>query len=51
MVRVSASFVVVASFLSTALTVMNAFFLKRQFYPSVVYLTKSSTSMAVSIGN
>ncbi|KAI1723942.1 ring finger domain-containing protein [Ditylenchus destructor] len=35
------------SFISTTLTIANAFFLKKQFYPSVVYLTKSSTSMAV----
>nr|CAD2180144.1 unnamed protein product [Meloidogyne enterolobii] len=47
MVRVTASFVVLGSFISTVLAVMNAFFLKKQFYPSVVYLTKSSTSMTV----
>ncbi|KAL3083006.1 hypothetical protein niasHS_010808 [Heterodera schachtii] len=47
MVRISVSFVVLASFVSTVLTILNAFFLKKQFYPSVVYLTKSSTSMAV----
>lgn len=47
MVRVTATFLILASFVSTTLTIMNAFFLKKQFYPSVVYLTKSSTSMAV----
>uniref|UniRef100_A0A183BTK3 E3 ubiquitin-protein ligase hrd-1 n=1 Tax=Globodera pallida TaxID=36090 RepID=A0A183BTK3_GLOPA len=47
MVRVSVFFVVMASFVSTILSIVNAFFLKKQFYPSVVYLTKSSTSMAV----
>ncbi len=47
MARLSVSFVVVLSFVSTALAIANAFFLKKQFYPSVVYLTKSSTSMAV----
>uniref|UniRef100_A0A1I8C231 E3 ubiquitin-protein ligase hrd-1 n=1 Tax=Meloidogyne hapla TaxID=6305 RepID=A0A1I8C231_MELHA len=47
MVRVTVSFVVIGSFISTVLAVMNAFFLKKQFYPSVVYLTKSSTSMTV----
>uniref|UniRef100_A0A915EUL9 E3 ubiquitin-protein ligase hrd-1 n=1 Tax=Ditylenchus dipsaci TaxID=166011 RepID=A0A915EUL9_9BILA len=47
MVRLSAGFIIFMSFVSTALTITNAFFLKKQFYPSVVYLTKSSTSMAV----
>jgi E3 ubiquitin-protein ligase synoviolin len=50
MVRVTATFLILASFVSTTLTIMNAFFLKKQFYPSVVYLTKSSTSMAVNLG-
>jgi len=35
------------SFGLTAAVVFNAFYKKEQFYPSVVYLTKSSTSMAV----
>lgn len=48
MVRLSVTFFVLLSFVSTALTIANAFFLKKQFYPSVVYLTKSNTSMAVN---
>ncbi|EFO19368.1 hypothetical protein LOAG_09127 [Loa loa] len=36
-----------ASVILTSLTVGNAFFQKKQFYPSVVYITKSSPSMAV----
>lgn len=48
MARISASFVIAISFVSTALTIANAFMLKKQFYPSVVYITKSNTSMAVS---
>lgn len=47
MARLSASFVILLSFVSTALTIGNAFMLKKQFYPSVVYITKNSTSMAV----
>ncbi|XP_038074892.1 E3 ubiquitin-protein ligase synoviolin B-like [Patiria miniata] len=37
----------VASFGLTASVVGHAFFQKKQFYPSVVYLTKSNPSMAV----
>ncbi|KAH7730764.1 HRD-1 protein [Aphelenchoides avenae] len=47
MARITASFVIAISFVSTALTIANAFMLKKQFYPSVVYITKSNTSMAV----
>lgn len=39
------------SLLSLALTTMvvaNAYYQKKQFYPSVVYITKSNPSMAVS---
>lgn len=39
------------SFLSIALTGIvlgNAYYTKKQFYPSVVYITKSNPSMAVS---
>ncbi|KAM8793750.1 E3 ubiquitin-protein ligase synoviolin [Eudromia elegans] len=36
-----------ASLALTAAVVAHAFYLKHQFYPSVVYLTKSSPSMAV----
>jgi E3 ubiquitin-protein ligase synoviolin len=45
--RVSASLCAAGSFLLTALTISNAFVQKKQFYPSVVYITKSSPSMAV----
>ena len=37
-----------ASFLLTGFVVGNAYFQKKQFYPSVVYITKSNPSMAVS---
>lgn len=39
------------SLLSVALTttvIANAYYQKKQFYPSVVYITKSNPSMAVS---
>lgn len=36
------------SFALTAAVVGNAFYQKNQFYPSVVYITKSNPSMAVS---
>lgn len=39
------------SFLSltlTSLVIANAYYQKKQFYPSVVYITKSNPSMAVS---
>ena len=35
------------SFGLTAMVIGNAYFQKKQFYPSVVYLTKSNPSMAV----
>jgi len=37
-----------ASFALTATVVGNAFYQKQQFYPSVVYITKSNPSMAVN---
>lgn len=37
-----------ASLALTAAVVAHAYYLKNQFYPTVVYLTKSSPSMAVS---
>lgn len=40
------------TFISLALTTVvigNAYYHKKQFYPSVVYITKSNPSMAVSI--
>ena len=36
-----------ASFALTAAVIGNAYFQKNQFYPSVVYITKSNPSMAV----
>lgn len=38
-----------ASFVLTAAVVGHAYYQKKQFYPSVVYITKSNPSMAVSI--
>lgn len=37
------------SFTLTAVVVANAYYQKKQFYPSVVYITKSNPSMAVSV--
>lgn len=37
------------SFVLTSIVVANAYYQKKQFYPSVVYITKSNPSMAVSI--
>lgn len=37
-----------ASMALTGAVVAHAYYLKHQFYPTVVYLTKSSPSMAVS---
>lgn len=39
-----------ASLALTGAVVAHAYYLKHQFYPTVVYLTKSSPSMAVSSG-
>lgn len=33
----------------TTAVIGNAFYHKKQFYPSVVYITKSNPSMAVSV--
>lgn len=33
----------------TSLVIANAYYQKKQFYPSVVYITKSNPSMAVSL--
>lgn len=38
-----------ASLALTSAVVAHAYYLKHQFYPTVVYLTKSSPSMAVSV--
>lgn len=40
---------VVLNLVLTAFVINNAFQFKKQFYPSVVYISKSNTSMAVSI--
>ena len=42
-----AEYIILLSFLLTFTVVSNAFYTKKQFYPSVVYLTKSSSSLAV----
>ncbi|XP_060079783.1 E3 ubiquitin-protein ligase synoviolin-like, partial [Ylistrum balloti] len=36
-----------ASFVMTSIVVGNAYYQKKQFYPSVVYITKSNPSMAM----
>ncbi|CAF0855184.1 unnamed protein product [Adineta ricciae] len=46
-VLVKAQYLILFSFLLTFFVITNAFYTKRQFYPSVVYLTKSNTSLAV----
>lgn len=40
--------VMAGSLALTTAVVAHAYYLKHQFYPTVVYLTKSSPSMAVS---
>ena len=47
-ILMKAEYLVLLSLLLTSLVITNAFYAKRQFYPSVVYLTKSSTSLAVN---
>lgn len=47
MVRVA--LVTATSLVLTGAVVAHAYYLKHQFYPTVVYLTKSSPSMAVSV--
>ncbi|KAI6190580.1 RING-type E3 ubiquitin transferase [Aphelenchoides bicaudatus] len=39
--------VIFISFITTFLTITNAFILKKQFYPAVVYLTKNNGSVTV----
>ena len=46
-ILMKAEYLIVLSFLLTFVVITNAFYTKRQFYSSVVYLTKSSTSLAV----
>ncbi|EGT36235.1 hypothetical protein CAEBREN_29942 [Caenorhabditis brenneri] len=45
--RVSAGLMIGGSCVATAATVLNAFAINKQFYPSIVYLSKSNASMAV----
>lgn len=40
--------IILLSFITTFLTVTSAYMSKKQFYPTVVYLTKSSGTVAVS---
>lgn len=39
----------VISIVLTSAVIANAYYQKKQFYPSVVYITKSNPSMAVSV--
>lgn len=41
--------ITVISLALTTVVIANAYYQKKQFYPSVVYITKSNPSMAVSI--
>ena len=43
----NASLIASLSVLLTSAVIGNAFYQKKQFYPSVVYLTKSNASLAV----
>ncbi|CAJ0589541.1 unnamed protein product [Cylicocyclus nassatus] len=45
--HISPGLLALASFVATAATVTNAFVVNKQFYPSIVYITKSSASMMV----
>lgn len=49
MVKMRALGISAISMILTAIVVGNAYYQKKQFYPSVVYITKSNPSMAVSI--
>lgn len=44
-----AIFATIISLTLTAVVIGNAYYQKKQFYPSIVYLTNSNPSMAVSI--
>lgn len=46
-----ATLITTGSVLLTTSVIGNAFYNKKQFYPSVVYITKSNPSMAVSTIN
>ena len=45
--KMRAFLITVGSIALTASVIANAYYQKQQFYPSVVYITKSNTSMAV----
>uniref|UniRef100_A0A0K0CVN9 Serpentine receptor class gamma n=1 Tax=Angiostrongylus cantonensis TaxID=6313 RepID=A0A0K0CVN9_ANGCA len=45
--HVSPGLLAFASFVATAATIANAFVINKQFYPSIVYITKSNASMMV----
>lgn len=47
MARFRSELGVLASLVLTTGVIMNAFSHKKQFYPSIVYLTKSNSSMAI----
>jgi hypothetical protein len=47
MTRFRTELAILFSSLLTVAVVLHAFYTKKQFYPSVVYLTKSNSSMAV----
>ena len=42
------TFLIAASVVMSSIVIANAYVQKQQFYPSVVYITKSNASMAVS---
>ena len=48
MARFRSELAILLSFVLTLGVILNAFYHKKQFYPSIVYLTKSNSSMAVS---
>lgn len=47
MARFRSELAILLSFVLTLGVILNAFYHKKQFYPSIVYLTKSNSSMAV----
>ena len=51
MMRVSPSVLTLLSTALTAATIANAYYHKQQFYPTVVYLTKSNPSLAVGLAD
>ncbi len=49
MARFRLELAILLSFFLTLAVIFNAFYHRKQFYPSVVYLTKSNSSMAVRL--